>query len=103
MPGKPTFRRLTPTSPPPQPGPAPQSRAAEAAGDAPVTNANGDGALLTPAQAAALLSVTERVLERWRSTGDGPPFAKLSRRTVRYRTADVRAFVAVNVRANTTA
>jgi hypothetical protein len=61
----------------------------------------GDEALLTPAEAAERLAVTERVLERWRSVGDGPRFAKLSRKTVRYRAADIQAFVSGSVRANT--
>ena len=38
--------------------------------------------LVTPKKAANLLSVTERTLERWRTTGDGPPFIRLTRSTV---------------------
>src|SRR5271166_3562499 len=41
--------------------------------------------LFTPAQAGAILRVNAKVLERWRSTGDGPAYLKLSSKTVRYR------------------
>ncbi len=66
-------------------------------------NINSDDVLLTPAEAAERLAVSERVLERWRATGDGPRFAKLSRKTVRYRAADIREFVGGSIRANTVA
>ncbi|MEO5375354.1 MAG: helix-turn-helix domain-containing protein [Alphaproteobacteria bacterium] len=49
--------------------------------------------LLTPKEAAEFLQVTEATLERWRTGGDGPRFAKLSGRVVRYSEADLRAFV----------
>lgn len=58
--------------------------------------------LLTPQEVAAMLGLTERTLERWRITGEGPRFAKLSRSTVRYKHDDVAAFVADRMRANTT-
>lgn len=57
--------------------------------------------LLTPEHVAASLGVTERTLERWRMTGDGPPFVSLSRRTVRYSEAALIAFVAARVKENT--
>jgi hypothetical protein len=59
--------------------------------------------LITPAAAADLLSVNAKVLERWRSTGDGPAYAKLSSKTIRYRREDIDAFVAARVRASTAA
>ena len=57
--------------------------------------------LLTPAEAADRLAVSAKTLERWRSTGDGPPYIALGRRLVRYRRADVDAFVRRQKTANT--
>jgi predicted DNA-binding transcriptional regulator AlpA len=57
--------------------------------------------LLTPEAVADMLGVTERTLERWRMTGEGPKFCKLSRSTVRYQPNDIAAFVADRLRANT--
>jgi len=57
--------------------------------------------LVTPKQAAAILTVTERTLERWRIAGDGPPFVRLSRSTVRYSLPMLAAFVAARVKENT--
>ena len=59
--------------------------------------------LITPAQAADLLSVTAKVLERWRGTGDGPVFVRLTSKTIRYRHEDIGAFVAGRTRASTAA
>ncbi|WP_019647225.1 helix-turn-helix transcriptional regulator [Novispirillum itersonii] len=51
--------------------------------------------LLTPEQAAALLSVSPATLERWRARRPlhGPAFIKMSPRVVRYRRSDVTAFI----------
>jgi len=87
-----------PAHPPRPPEPAETSAPAPA----PSTPAGG-GALLTPADAAKLLSVTDRVLERWRSTGDGPAYIQLSRKTIRYRGHDLAAFIAGSVRTSTAA
>lgn len=57
--------------------------------------------LLAPAQTAELLGVGIKTLERWRSTGDGPRFVKLSPGTVRYRAADLNLFVAERIKTNT--
>lgn len=58
-------------------------------------------ALLTPAQVAEYLGVGQKTLERWRSTGDGPRYVKLSKSTVRYMPADVAGFVAERLKSNT--
>lgn len=50
--------------------------------------------LVTPAAAARRLSVSPKVLERWRSDGDGPAFVRFTSKTIRYRLQDVDAFVA---------
>lgn len=57
--------------------------------------------LLTPAEAAKRLGVGQRLLERWRSTGGGPCFVKMTGKTVRYRSEDLEAFISGNVRKNT--
>jgi predicted DNA-binding transcriptional regulator AlpA len=57
--------------------------------------------LLTPKLVADMLGLTERTLERWRITGEGPRYVKLSRSTVRYLPDDVASFVAANLRDNT--
>lgn len=57
--------------------------------------------LLTPEEVAVMLGLTERTLERWRITGEGPRYSKLSRSTVHYLREDVAAFIADRLRANT--
>jgi predicted DNA-binding transcriptional regulator AlpA len=43
-----------------------------------------DAALLSPVQAAERLSVSQRTLERWRVTGEGPAFVRIGSRKVGY-------------------
>ncbi len=62
-----------------------------------------DSELLHPTEAAKRLHVSEHVLERWRSTGEGPSFVRLTRKTIRYRVEDLRAFVDNNLRISTAA
>jgi len=50
-----------------------------------------DTSFLTQCEAAALLRLSERTLERYRLTGTGPAFVKIGRRVV-YRAADLNAF-----------
>jgi len=73
--------------------PPPQAQAAKPTPD--------DTVLLTPAEAARRLGVKERVLERWRSTGDGPAYVRLGGKTLRYRASDLEAFIARSVRRST--
>lgn len=87
-----------PAPPPPRP-PAPAPAPAEPqAGREPAP-----GVLMTPAAAAARLSVTAKVLERWRGTGGGPRYVRLTSKTIRYRAEDLDAFVAGRVQASTAA
>jgi hypothetical protein len=51
------------------------------------------GALLDPEGAAALLGVTRRTLEAWRIRGGGPVYIRLSRGNIRYRPADLAAWI----------
>jgi predicted DNA-binding transcriptional regulator AlpA len=57
-------------------------------------------ALLSQAQAADLLHLSPRTLERLRVTGRGPKFCKLGRR-VAYREADLEAWINSRVRSST--
>jgi excisionase family DNA binding protein len=52
--------------------------------------------LLTQREAACVLRLSERTLERSRVTGFGPPFAKVGRRVL-YRREDLDAWVASRV------
>ncbi len=58
-------------------------------------------ALLTPAQVAEYLGVTQKSLEHWRSIGDGPRYVKITKATVRYMPADVAAFITERLKHNT--
>ena len=57
--------------------------------------------LLTAQQAAERLSVPASFLERWRGTGEGPAYVKLSGKYVRYRSEDLDAFIQMNRRHST--
>jgi excisionase family DNA binding protein len=56
--------------------------------------------LLTQRQAANLLCLSERTLERFRLQGGGPKFVKAGR-AVRYREADLEAWIAARVVSST--
>jgi len=52
-----------------------------------------DDVLATPAEAATLLKINAATLQKWRSTGENNiPFVKIGR-SVRYSTADLKAYV----------
>ena len=57
--------------------------------------------LLKPEEVAASLGVSERTLERWRMTGEGPAYVSLSRKTVRYPEHALAEFVIARLRVNT--
>jgi predicted site-specific integrase-resolvase len=57
--------------------------------------------LLTAPQAAERLGVPVSVLERWRGSGEGPAYIKLSGKYVRYQDEDLEAFVEANRRRST--
>lgn len=52
--------------------------------------------LLTQAETAELLRLSERTLERWRVLGGGPVFCKLGKRVL-YRRADLDEWIASHV------
>lgn len=58
-------------------------------------------ALLKPCDVAEKLAVSERTLERWRMTGEGPEYISLSRKTVRYTAASLERFITDRARTNT--
>ena len=53
--------------------------------------------LLTPAEVAELIGCTAGNLARWRKRRQGPPYVVLTSRLVRYREADVQAWLASRV------
>ncbi len=57
--------------------------------------------LLKPKEVAERLAVSERTLERWRITGEGPTYLSITRATVRYTAEAVDAFLADRAKAST--
>jgi hypothetical protein len=57
--------------------------------------------LYSPAEAATKLGVTDRMLARMRSNGNGPEFVRVGYRTVRYASEALEAFIAANSRKST--
>lgn len=57
--------------------------------------------LLTQREAATILRLSERTLERLRVQGVGPKFVRCSRRSIRYREADLNEWIAARVVAST--
>jgi predicted DNA-binding transcriptional regulator AlpA len=57
--------------------------------------------LLTQAEAAEYLQVSERTLEKWRVQGIGPAFVKMNLRRVAYRECDLIEWVEARIRRST--
>lgn len=55
------------------------------------------GGLLSPGEAAEFLGIPEGTLAQWRSQRRGPSFLKLEGRLVRYRVADLEAYLSGHV------
>jgi hypothetical protein len=53
----------------------------------------GDGALLTPAEAADLMRLSQSTLEQWRSKGMGPTWIKIGTRSVGYPIAGLKEYL----------
>jgi excisionase family DNA binding protein len=62
---------------------------------------NPQALLLTPPEAARLLSVSERSLENWRHRGGGPAFVRVSGRCIRYSRAALLDWIADRLRLST--
>ena len=50
---------------------------------------------------AAFMGVTDRSLQKWRQTGEGPKFVRLSARCVKYRRIDGRSHSEARLRSST--
>ena len=50
---------------------------------------------------AEFMDVTDRTLQKWRRTGDGPKFVRLSSRCVKYRRIDGRELSEARLRSST--
>jgi predicted DNA-binding transcriptional regulator AlpA len=50
--------------------------------------------LLSTAQVNSLLNLRAATLKKWRAVGTGPKYVRVGKRTVRYRLADVKRFIA---------
>jgi len=61
-----------------------------------------DNAILDQKQAALLLRLSERTLERLRLSGGGPLYVKCGR-SVRYRAADIEKWISARVVSSTSA
>lgn len=57
--------------------------------------------LLFTAEAAYLLSIKERTLEALRLRGGGPPFVRVTSKSVRYRRQDIDAWILARERRST--
>lgn len=57
--------------------------------------------ILTQDEAANLLRVSPRTLERMRMTGTGPRYTRMSARRVGYRQSDIEAWLDANTRTST--
>jgi len=57
--------------------------------------------LLTEQQAATLLNVNPRTLQKWRVQGGGPRFVRMSRRCIRYWPKDIREWVQNRIKSST--
>jgi predicted DNA-binding transcriptional regulator AlpA len=53
--------------------------------------------LLTQREAACVLRLSERTLERLRVSGLGPKFVRVAGRSVRYRLTDIESYLAAQV------
>ena len=58
-------------------------------------------ALATERQAADFLGVTTRALQKWRATGTGPRFVRISSRCVRYRRRDLTTWAEDRLKSST--
>ena len=52
-----------------------------------------DGELLDRQEAAVLLNISPRTLDRWALLREGPPRVQLGRKTIRYRRASLEAWL----------
>ncbi len=60
-----------------------------------------DETLIRRADLPRYLPVAAQTLARWSTQGEGPPFVKLGKRLVAYRSGDLKSRLRDNVRTNT--
>ena len=58
-------------------------------------------ALASEQLAAGFLGVTPRALQKWRMTGDGPRYVRISSRCVRYRRRDLVEWAQAHLKVST--
>jgi len=61
----------------------------------------GPDVLLKESQAAKILGVSPRAMQKWRSNGRGPIYVRISARCIRYRTSDLAKWTADRLRRST--
>jgi predicted DNA-binding transcriptional regulator AlpA len=57
--------------------------------------------LLTESDAARYLKVTTRALQKWRYSGGGPKFVRISSRCIRYRMQDIESWLSGKLASST--
>ena len=57
--------------------------------------------LITEKPAGKFCDLTDRAMQKYRQTGDGPRFVRISSRCIRYRRIDLRAWVEARLRNST--
>jgi predicted DNA-binding transcriptional regulator AlpA len=57
--------------------------------------------LIPRSEVPRYVPVQAQTLARWATEGEGPPFVKLGKRLVAYRSGDLRQWVRENIRTNT--
>ena len=60
-----------------------------------------DTRLIREDEAADLLEVSKRTLQKWRVEGQGPLYVQLSARAIRYRRGDLESWINERVRSST--
>ena len=60
-------------------------------------------ALFPEKRAASFLGVSAKSLQKWRVTGTGPAYVRISARCIRYRRVDLVAWIAARVKTSTAA
>ncbi|WP_099591621.1 helix-turn-helix transcriptional regulator [Paramylibacter kogurei] len=62
---------------------------------------NDNNKLVNEREAASILCYSVRALQNWRHRGGGPDFVRVSARSIRYRRADLDAWVTARTVSNT--
>ena len=57
--------------------------------------------LLTETEVSKIIGFSPRTLQKWRYSGDGPTFVRVSARAVRYRPGDLEKWIEGRLRSST--